>query len=96
MIKKYERLSLVIGVPGIFIGMIGAIVAQIFGLSLIAFVAGVALAIVGLGLIIIGFTFYARARGYEGLEQFSWFHPYGLLTLLTMKDKTKKSQQENA
>ena len=91
MIKKYERLSLVLGVPGIFLMMLGAVLAQSQALAAhpVALLICISACLMGIALFVFGVVYYSKARGYRGWEQFSWCHPYGILTLLTMRDKTK-------
>lgn len=77
--RRYTRLSLVIGIPGLVIQIAGAFGNMNF------------LTIVGGLMFIIGLAFYAKAKGQSGwwgLMGFLWL--IGLLILAKLPDKSEK------
>lgn len=76
MIKRYNSLSLSLGVPGIILQIAGNIVARVNEETPIAGLAVLA-ALVGTVLLIAGLSYYAIAKGRSG-----WWGLCGFLSLL--------------
>lgn len=76
MIKRYNSLSLSLGVPGIILQIAGNIVARVNEETPIAGLAVLA-ALVGTALLIAGLSYYAIAKGRSG-----WWGLCGFLSLL--------------
>jgi len=79
MIKKYNRLSLIFGIPGFFLqGLLFVWGQEVWGL-------------LGIFLFMIGLAFHARSLGRTAwwglIGLFSWF---SLLVLFFLKDKTQE------
>ena len=77
MIKRYNNLSLALGVPGIVLQLVGNGLAQANQNQGggIAVLAGVLAAFAGTGLLVAGLVYYAKAKGRS-----SWWGLCGLLS----------------
>jgi hypothetical protein len=98
MIPEYNQKSLQIGIPGLLLQIAGALVPRVlYGGGGVAaqmpeWVAWGALVgeLAGSVLLIIGFSYYAKAKGYSGvLGLLGLLSCIGLLILALLPDKTK-------
>ncbi len=81
MIKKYNNLSLLIGVPGILVQAFGTIENI------------PALLITGTVILLVAFYYYAVAKGrHPAFALFGLFSLIGLLVLASLKDKSKSEE----
>jgi hypothetical protein len=87
MIKRYNNLSLALGVPGILLQIVGNVISRAnteTSLSLL----GVPILLLGTGLLIAGLTYYATGKGRSGWWGLCGFLScLGLLILALLKDK---------
>ena len=85
MIKRYNNISLVIGVPGILIQTIGGFMPGGEGDPL-----GLILVFIGTALFILGLGYYARAKGrHPAWCLMGFLSIIGLIVLALLKDRTK-------
>lgn len=87
MIKRYNNLSLALGVPGIILQIVGNLVAQANADNSLGLL-GVPISLVGTGLLVAGLSYYAIAKGRSGWWGLCGFLScLGLLILLLLKDE---------
>jgi hypothetical protein len=86
MIKRYNNLSLALGVPGLLLQIVGNVLAQ-SGAEGVMGLAGPVLALVGTALLIAGLSYYAIAKGRSGWWGLCGFLScIGLVILALLKD----------
>ncbi len=87
MIKRYNNLSLALGVPGIILQIVGNVVAQAnagTGIGLL----GLPISLVGTALLVAGLAYYAIAKGRSGWWGLCGFLScIGLLILALLEDR---------
>ena len=87
MIKRYNNLSLALGLPGILLQIVGKVISRAnteTSLSLL----GVPISLLGTGLLIAGLTYYAIGKGRSGWWGLCGFLScLGLLILALLKEK---------
>ena len=93
MIKRYNNLSLALGVPGILLQIVGNVISRAntdslnFRPTSWSFL-GVPILLLGTGLLIAGLTYYAIGKGRSGWWGLCGFLScLGLLILALLKDK---------
>ena len=80
MIKKYNNISLAAGIPGIIIQVLGSIVGNS------------EIIIIGTLLLLLGFAYYAKAKGRNpAWASMAFFSVIGIIVLACLKDKTKEN-----
>jgi multidrug efflux pump subunit AcrB len=83
MIKKYNNISLAVGIPGIVLQIVGMVV-QYSDIT-----------IIGTILLFIGFAYYAKAKGrHIAWCSMGFFSIIGLIVLALLKDKAIEKTQE--
>ncbi len=87
MIKRYNNISLALGVPGIILQIVGNIIAQANQGTNTALL-GVLITLIGTALLIAGLAYYAMAKGRSGWWGLCGFLScIGLLILAVLKDR---------
>jgi hypothetical protein len=100
MIKKYNNLSFVFGVPGILLRFLSFVPIVLFTSSRsrdmgIAFLGGIFLFVVGTALLLAGLGYYAKSRGRSWAYCFfAFLGLIGLIVLMCLKDLTLSNQTE--
>ena len=90
MIKKYNNISLAVGIPGLLLPIIGPLIcANLPGMGgLILLIVNVLFVLIGTVLLLIGLAYYAKAKGRSSwwcLMASLWL--IGLIVLACLKDK---------
>ena len=81
MIKEYNRKSFCFGIPGIIL--------QIGGNFIMTGNVATAISLIGTALLLIGFVFYAKAKGrHPAWCLFAFLSIIGLIVLACLKDKS--------
>ena len=89
MIREFEHRSLLWGIPGIILQIAGGLVFSM-QVSRLWSVLGICTGVVGLGLFVVGLTYYCRARGRHAAYSLLYFGKlFNFLDLLFLKDKTE-------
>jgi hypothetical protein len=98
MIASDNRTSWLFGVPGILLQIAGQVLAQMYAKSsppdlMLAF-GSLGLSLIGTMFLLIGFAYYAKAKGRNP----SWcilafFSIFGLIVLYCLKDYTEEQNQ---
>ncbi len=87
MIKRYNNISLALGVPGIILQIPGSIMVQSADSTSRA--VGLLILLLGTALLIAGLGFYAKAKGHSPLWGLCGFLSWiGLIILALLKDRT--------
>lgn len=87
MIKRYNNLSLALGIPGIVLQIAGNFIVQMNQESAVGLL-GVPVLLLGTALLIAGLAYYAIAKGHSGWWGLCGFLScLGLLILALLKDK---------
>jgi len=83
MIKRYNNTSLAFGIPGILLQIVG----RVMSLNLQTQVLGILIAIIGTLLLLVGFAYYAMAKGRNPAWcLMAFFSLIGLIILACLKD----------
>ena len=77
MIKRYNNLSLALGVPGIILQFAGQVMSDGNSAADADLILGLLVSLIGTGLLIAGLSYYAIAKGHSG-----WWGLCGLLSCL--------------
>ena len=87
MIKRYNNLSLALGVPGIILQIVGNVIAQANPGTPLG-VWGIPISLIGTALLIAGLAYYAIAKGRSGWWGLLGFLScIGLIILALLKDE---------
>jgi xanthosine utilization system XapX-like protein len=93
MIAKYNNISLIAGAPGIILQSAGTIMTD--GMKNENTI-GLLFLIIGSALLLVGFAFYAKAKGRSPAWCLMAFLSFiGLIVLASLTDKTKNINQAN-
>lgn len=93
MIKRYNNISLALGVPGIIIQIVGNFVLQANQETPLGALGGLVL-LVGTALLISGLAYYAMAKGRSGWWGLCGFLSFiGLIILACLKDLVPEDNQ---
>ena len=76
MDKELNKKSLMLGIPGILLQIVGRVIMTTQGEGAMSLV-GVVVALVGTVMLIAGLSWYARAKGHSG-----WWGLMGLLSII--------------
>ena len=88
MIRRYNNISLAIGIPGFILQIIGAAVGVIGAKEEMPSLPGVLISLIGSGMLIIGLAYYAKAKD----RHWAWcffglFSLMGILVLFLLADR---------
>jgi hypothetical protein len=87
MIKRYNNISLALGVPGLILQIVGNVMAQSNPETAIG-ALGFLVVLLGTALLIAGLSYYAIAKGHSGWWGLCGFLScLGLLILALLKDR---------
>ncbi len=93
MIAKYNNISLLFGAPGIILQSAGTIMTD--GMKN-ENMMGLLFLLIGSALLLIGFAFYAKAKGRSPAWCIMAFLSFiGVIVLASLNDKTKNDNQQN-
>jgi len=88
MIRRYNNISLAIGIPGFILQIIGATVAVIGAKEEMPSLLGVLISLIGSGMLIIGLAYYAKAKDrHWAWCLFGLFSLMGILVLFLLADR---------
>jgi len=95
MIKKYNSLSFLFGVPGIVLQILCFVAVDFISSISMAILVAVSLYVVGTTLLLAGLGCYAKSRGQSWVYCFFGFLGIiGFIVLLYLKDLTLSNQTE--
>lgn len=87
MIAAYNKTSLVFGVPGIVLQIVGNVLTRTSTDPLIA-TGGLVVLVVGTALLLVGLAYYAKAKGqHPAWCLMAFLSVIGLIVLALLKDK---------
>ena len=88
MIRRYNNISLAVGIPGLIVQIIGVTVAVIGAKEEQPSPLGVLISLIGSGMLIIGLAYYAKAKGRRWVWCFfGFFSLMGILVLFLLADR---------
>ena len=83
MIKKYNNISLAVGIPGLLLQIVGNVAGQPL------------VTILGTILLLVGLAYYAKAKGRsKAWCLMAFLSLIGLIVLACLKDKAKEQEQQ--
>lgn len=89
MIKRYNDRSLLFGVPGILLQIVGRVLTTQPDVSLNTALVASASLLLGTALLLVGFAYYAMAKGRSPVWCLAAFLScFGLIVLALLKDKS--------
>ncbi len=88
MIRRYNNISLAIGIPGLILQIIGATVAAMGAKEETPSLLGVLISLIGSGMLIIALAYYAKAKGrHWAWCLFGFLSLMGILVLFLLADR---------